>query len=200
MTDRRSTLAALGFGAGALATTLAAPWIAPAAAQGAPASGTFARIRSTKKLRVAGIVGTEPYFHKDIATGEWSGFCVSMAKDLATAMEAELLISESTWGNTVLDLQADKIDIGFGLSPTPARALVLEFSQPMLNNTFTIIAKPTFTATTWQELNRPEVRVAVDIGSSHDAFARRTCRNAPWSRSRAPTRRRWPSRPAVPIA
>lgn len=170
MTERRSLISALGVTATGL---VAASLAAPAAAQTAPADSTFNRVRSSKKLRIAGVVGTEPYFHKDIASGEWSGFCISMAKDLAQSLEAELQISESTWGNSVLDLQAGKIDVGFGLSPTPARALVLDFSRPMLNNTFTIIAKPGFEATTWQDLNKPEVRVAVDIGSSHDAFARR---------------------------
>ena len=38
-------------------------------------------------------------------------------------------IIESTWGNSVLDLQANKIDIMFGLSPTPSRALILEFTR-----------------------------------------------------------------------
>lgn len=142
----------------------------------APASGetTFAQIRRTRKLRIAGIVGTEPYYHKDIGTGQWSGFCVSMATDLAKALEAEVEIIESSWGNSVLDLQANKIDIMFGLSPTPSRALIVEFTRPIMNNTFTIIAKSGFEPTSWEDLNKPEVRVAVDIGSTHDLFARRT--------------------------
>ena len=88
-------------------------------------------------------------------------------------MEAELEISETTWGNAVLDLQTNKIDIMFGLSPTPSRALVVEFTTPIMNNTFTIIARPGFEPKTWDDLNKPEVRVAVDIGSSHDLYARR---------------------------
>ncbi|MCK6443637.1 hypothetical protein [Elstera cyanobacteriorum] len=69
---------------------------APAIAQQPAGGSSFDRIRSTKKLRVAGIVGTEPYYHKDIATGEWTGFCMSMARDLAKSLEAELEISETT--------------------------------------------------------------------------------------------------------
>lgn len=145
----------------------------PAVAQTAPNESTFDRIRNSKKLRVAGIVGTEPYYHKDIATGEWSGFCMSMARDLAKSMEAEVEISETTWGNAVLDLQSKKIDIMFGLSPTPSRALVVEFTRPIMQNTFTVIAKPGLEPKTWDELNKPEIRVAVDIGSTHDLFARR---------------------------
>ncbi len=168
--NRRDFGSLLGLaGAGAVATALAAPALAQAPAAGS----TFERIRSSTKLRVAGIVGTEPYYHKDIATGEWSGFCMSMARDLAKSLEAEVEISETTWGNAVLDLQANKIDIMFGLSPTPSRALVVEFTRPIMQNTFTIIAKPGLEPKTWEELNKPEIRIAVDIGSTHDLFARR---------------------------
>jgi polar amino acid transport system substrate-binding protein len=137
------------------------------------AEGTFAAVRRTRKLRFAAVVGTEPYYHKDIATGAWSGFCVSMANDLAHALEAETDIVETTWGNAVLDLQSNKVDVVFGLSPTPARALVLDFSRPFMENTFTAIGKPSLAAKQWSDLNKPEIRVAVDLGSTHDSFARR---------------------------
>ena len=172
MVNRRDIGSLVGLGAAAAA--LAAGSVAsPALAQSQPES-TFAQIRRTKKLRIAGIVGTEHYYHKDIATGQWSGFCVSMATELAKAMEAEVEIIESTWGNSVLDLQANKIDIMFGLSPTPSRALIVEFTRPIMNNTFTIIAKSGFEPKSWDDLNKPEVKVAVDIGSTHDLYARRT--------------------------
>jgi polar amino acid transport system substrate-binding protein len=164
----RRNIAGLG-----AATLAAASFVIPAAQAQEAGESTFARIRRTHKLRIAGIVGTEPYYHKDIASGEWTGFCVSMGKDLARAMEAEVEISETTWGNAVLDLQSNKIDIMFGLSPTPSRALVVEFTRPIMNNTFTAICRSGFAPKMWEELNKPEVRVAVDIGSTHDLFARR---------------------------
>ena len=174
MVNRREMASIFGLGAVAAATLTG-----PAAAETAPeGETTFSRVRRTKKLRIAAIVGTEPYYHKDIASGQWSGFCVSMAQDLAKALEAEIEIIESTWGNAVLDLQSNKIDIMFGLSPTPSRALVVEFTRPIMNNTFTIIAKPSFEAKTWADLNKSSVRVAVDIGSTHDLFARRALPNA----------------------
>ncbi|BAQ44739.1 MULTISPECIES: transporter substrate-binding domain-containing protein [Methylobacterium] len=176
MVSRRDIASLLG--AGTLAAAALSPIGSAQAQTGPAAENTFQRIRRTKKLRIAGIVGTEPYYKKDIASGEWSGFCVSMAQDLAKAMDAELEIAETTWGNAVLDLQANKIDIMFGLSPTPSRALTVEFTRPIMLNTFTIIAKPGFEPKTWADLNKPEVRVAVDIGSTHDLFARRIIPNA----------------------
>lgn len=170
MIKRREFAGLVGLAAAGAAAALSTPASAQQAAAGA---STFDRVRSTKKLRVAGIVGTEPYYHKDIATGQWSGFCMSMARDLAKSLEAEVEISETTWGNAVLDLQANKIDIMFGLSPTPSRALVVEFTRPIMQNTFTIIAKAGLEPKSWEELNKPEIRIAVDIGSTHDLFARR---------------------------
>lgn len=166
MLSRRNIAALGGLVGAALAT--------PALAQSAPDNeSTFARVRRTRKLRIAGIPGTEPYYHRDLATGAWTGFCVSMAQDLAKYLEAEVDIAETTWGNSVLDLQSGKIDIMFGLSPTPTRALVVDFTRPILNNTFTIVARPGFEPKSWEDLNKPEVKVAVDIGSTHDLYARR---------------------------
>ncbi|WP_298964654.1 transporter substrate-binding domain-containing protein [uncultured Methylobacterium sp.] len=173
MVSRREMAGLVGLGS--IGAGLA---VSAARAQTPPAEGTFARVRRTKVLRIAGIVGTEPYYRKDIVTGAWSGFCISMAQDLAKSMEAEVEILETTWGNAVLDLQANKIDVMFGLSPTPSRALVVEFTRPIMNNTFTIIAKSGFDPKSWADLNKPEVRVAVDIGSTHDLFARRILPNA----------------------
>ncbi len=175
MVSRRDFAGLVGIAAAGTAAVGAGALVlpTPAAAQQQATGSTFDRIRSAKKLRVAGIVGTEPYYHKDIAVGQWSGFCMSMARDLGKSLEAELEISETTWGNAVLDLQSNKIDIMFGLSPTPSRALVVEFTRPIMQNTFTIINKKGLEPKTWEELNKPEIRVAVDIGSTHDLFARR---------------------------
>ena len=164
-------------GEGATAVAATAVAASPAAADTA-ADGTFARIRTTKKLRIAGIAGTEPYYHKDIASGAWSGFCIAMGNDLAHSMEAEAEVVETTWGNAVLDLQAGKIDVAFGRSPPPAPARAVDLSRPLLENTFTVIAKPGFEAAAWADLDKPETRVAVDIGSTHDSFARRVLPHA----------------------
>lgn len=138
-----------------------------------PGTGTLARVMQAKKLRVAGLVGEEPYFSRNIATGEWSGFCIEMARDMTRELDVELEIVESTWGNSVLDLQANKIDISFGLNPTPKRALVVDFSKPLFFNTFSIVTRKGFAVRTWEELSRPETRIAVDIGSTHELIARR---------------------------
>lgn len=174
MTTRRqmmgSALTAAAIGA-SMSTTAAL-------AQSAPGESTFDRVRRTKKLRIGAVPGAAPYYIKDIATGAWSGFYIDLPKALAAELEAELVITETTWGNAVLDLQSDKIDLFFGLNPTPKRALVIDFSVPIFNNAFTMLTKKDFKPKSWAELNDPAVKIAVDVGSSHDQVVTRLCPKA----------------------
>src|SRR5258708_4853581 len=102
------------------------------------------RVKRTGVLRVAVLVGQEPYFHKDLPTGQWSGACIDMANDIAAKLSAKVEVVESTWGNQILDLQGDKVDIAFAVNPTPERALVIDFSTPILVHSFTVITRKGF--------------------------------------------------------
>jgi polar amino acid transport system substrate-binding protein len=144
-----------------------------AQAQTAPAESTMDRVQRTKILRIAALPGEAPYFNKDIATGAWSGMCVAMAKDIAGVFDGQVEYLESTYGNSVLDLQSNKVDLAFSLNPTPKRALVIAFTHPFYLHGFGMVGKKGFTASDWSELDKPDVKVAVDIGSVHEIAARR---------------------------
>jgi polar amino acid transport system substrate-binding protein len=88
----RRDFAAWGTMAGA--ASLAA--VQPANAQGAPVQSTWDQIHQTGTLRVGVIAAQEPAFHKDPATGEWSGSMLSMARDIATTMGVKLQLLETT--------------------------------------------------------------------------------------------------------
>jgi polar amino acid transport system substrate-binding protein len=161
------------FLAGVAASAIpAAAMISTAHAQGTTET-TFDRINRTKTLRIAALPGELPYFQKDIATGEWSGAAIDMAKDIATVFDAKLEYVESTYGNSVLDLQANKVDLAFALNPTPQRALAIGFTHPMIIHPFGAVAKKGLTIKTWDDINKPEMRVACDLGSLHETCARR---------------------------
>jgi len=134
---------------------------------------TFERVRSTKVLRIAVLPGELPYFQKNLATGEWSGFAIEMAKDIAKTLDAKLEYTESTYGNSVLELQSGKIDLAFALSATPQRALVIDFTRPVFSHPFGAILRKGLSLSTWGELNNPELRLAVDAGSANETAARR---------------------------
>ena len=157
--------------AGAAALTPVA-LIGTAHAQG-KAESTFERVTRTKVLRIAALPGELPYFNKDIATGEWSGSAIDMAKDIAKIWDAKLEYTESTYGNSVLDLQSNKVDLAFALNPTPQRALSIGFTRPMIIHPFGVIARKGFEPKTWDDLNKPDVRVVCDLGSLHEVIAHR---------------------------
>jgi polar amino acid transport system substrate-binding protein len=161
---------------------LFAPLLASAAraqSSGQPGpESTFDRIRRTKVLRIAVLPGELPYFQKDLASGEWSGACIEMAKSIAQVFDAKLEYTESTYGNSVLDLQSNKIDLAFALNPTPARALSIGFTRPVLINPFGAVVRKGLTPVNWDDINKPEIRIVYDIGSLHETAAKRYCAKA----------------------
>lgn len=138
---------------------------------------TLEAIKQRGTLRIGVFGGTAPYYHKDLATGEWSGFGVAMGHDFAEYLGVKLELVETTWGNAMMDLQGNKIDLMFGLSNNPERAKVVDFTGKMMDNTFTVVTGADKNFTNWEDLNKPEVRVAVDLGSTQDQFARRVLPN-----------------------
>jgi polar amino acid transport system substrate-binding protein len=163
--------------AGAGALLPAAAMTGPVRAESANET-TFDRVRRTKTLRIAALPGELPYFQKDISSGEWSGACIDMAKDIAKVFDAQLGYVESTYGNSVLDLQSNKVDLAFALNPTPQRALAIGFTHPMIVHPFGCIARKGLDPNTWDDINKPEIRIVYDIGSLHETAAKRYCSKA----------------------
>src|SRR5690606_7144718 len=173
---RREMLSHAALLGAATAATAALPARAFAqAAPVAPAAGsTMDRVRKAGALRMGVIVGQAPYFTKNLADGTWSGACLSMAADIARILNVKVETVETTWGNQILDLQSNEIDLAFAVNPAPERALMVDFATPILVHSFTAVTRKGFAKpATWQDLNKPEVRISVDMGSAHELIARR---------------------------
>lgn len=164
--DRRQFNKLVAVGAGSAAAGLLT-------STGAWAAGSLERVKSSGTLRIGAVADGAPYYQKVVTDGSWRGFYVDICKKLADDLGVKLSILETTWGNSVLDLQADKIDVFFGLNPTPERQKVIDFSGPVFKNAFTMVTKKGLGAKSWADFNKPEMRIAVDIGSSHDAAVTR---------------------------
>ncbi len=149
-----------------------------AQAQAQQGESTFERVKRTKVLRIAALPGEAPYFNKDINSGAWSGMCVDMAKDMAANFDGEVEYLESTYGNSVLDLQSNKIDLAFSLNPTPKRAMVIDFTHAFYLHGFGMVGRKGFKAANWADLDKPDVKIAFDIGSVHEISARRFASHA----------------------
>lgn len=136
-------------------------------------SAKIDEIRSRGTLRMAGILNEDPYFAKDPRTGEWRGFAVSMARDIADNLGVKLEVVESSWANSILDVQSGKVDLALALTALPKRALAIHFSSPTYYNSFVIISpKAALKGKTWAQLNDPAVTIAVDMGSAQDQITR----------------------------
>jgi len=153
-----------------------------AAAQGN--ESILARVKRTRSLRVGAVNGQPPYCYKDLATGEWAGFMIDSAKDLAGELGAVIAPVESTWGNAALDVQAGKVDIFLGLAPTPQRALVVDFTRPLFENAFALVARAGFAPRQWSDLDRPDIRVALELGTVYDQNVAKLCPNASITRTK----------------
>lgn len=131
------------------------------------------RVKASGVLAIGAIADGAPYYQKSLAGGPWRGFYIDICQKLADDLGVKLSILETTWGNSVLDLQAGKINVFFGLNPTPERQKVIDFSVPVFKNSFTFIAKKSVKAVTWADFNTETMRIGVDAGSSHDAAVSR---------------------------
>ena len=171
--NRRALAGAAAFGSALLAGVATAGAQTQGQTQSGGTESTFARIDRTKTLRIAALPGELPYFQKDLATGEWKGAAIDFAKDIAKVFDAKLEYIESTYAGSVLDLQSNKIDLAFALNPTPARALVIEFTKPFFIHPYGCLAKHGFDPKTWDDINKPEIRIVCDLGSLHEVAARR---------------------------
>jgi len=156
----------------AFVAALAAALALTVAAASADPNATLDRIRGAGVLKVPVMIGEEPGYVKDPATGEWSGFYVEWANEIAEILGVKVEPVETTWGNLAADFQANKVDIAFGLNPNPKRGLVVDYlSVPLFTDAWAIVARPGFDKKTWAELNDPSVRLVVQKGGTMQVVA-----------------------------
>jgi polar amino acid transport system substrate-binding protein len=155
----------------ACAALLAALSLGAAADIAAAQTGsTWERINTDKVLRI-GVAQAEPWFFKDPASSEWSGIGISYGNALAEALGVKLEMVEVTWGTAIASLQSNKIDIMPLLNMTPVRAISVDYANaPLAYSALALLVRDDLTASGWQDVNKPELTIAVPHGSSEDNF------------------------------
>jgi len=137
------------------------------------------RIKQAGVLKAPVMTGEAPGYIKDPATGEWSGFYVDWAKEIADVLGVKVEPVETTWGNLAADFQAGKIDLAIGLNPNPKRGLVVDYlSVPLFTDAWAISVPAGSKLKTWAELNDPKVRLVVQKGSTMQVVAEALCPKA----------------------
>ncbi len=136
-------------------------------------SAVLSAIRESGVLRVPVMVGEEPGYIKDRATGAWSGYYVTFLQSIADDMGVKLQPVETSWGNLAADFRADKIDVAIGVNPNPQRALVVDYlSVPIFSDAWAVLTPKGAHVATWASLNVASKRVVVQTGSTMQIVAR----------------------------
>lgn len=168
----------LAFGAAGGAAALGLAVAAPDGAQAQEDTDTLKRIIDSGELRI-GVAQGEPWFFKDSDTNEWHGIGWGVGTYLANELGVKPVAVETTWGNAVAGLQAGQFDVMFVLDPTPARSLAVDFPvQPLFYYAQGVLAKDGLDASKWDNLNKPEVRIGVTLGSAMDREVTKRVPNA----------------------
>ncbi|QJP16871.1 transporter substrate-binding domain-containing protein [Starkeya sp. ORNL1] len=145
---------------------------APPAAHATDPSLVINEIKQRGVLHYPVMSGEEPDFIKDPATGEWSGFYPDWGRQIADLLQVKIEFVETTWGNLAADFLAGRLDLAFGVNPNPKRGLVVDYVlEPIVEGVWTVLARDGFEPRSWRDLNKPEVRLVAQSGSTMQVIA-----------------------------
>lgn len=132
------------------------------------ADSTWDQIHETKQLRL-GVAPGDPWYYKDPISGKWTGVGYKLGEKIAADLGVKLVPVETTYGNVAAAIQANQIDLLLVLDATAERKKALAFPEaPLLWYKQGVLVKDGIKADSWDDLNRPDVRIGVTLGSSTD--------------------------------
>ena len=143
------------------------------------------RVQKDKVLRVGW--GTwYPYVFKDPKTNKLTGFSYDLIEELGKSMGARVEWVEDSWATMVAGIQARKFDMTNVRAITPPRAEAIAFSEPVTKHGLSILVSKDKLAglKSWQDMNKPGVKLAVVLGSNTDFYATKALANADLIRQR----------------
>lgn len=162
--NRRNLLSAGALGGAALALSS----FETAGQEQKPSRSMLEQIRGRGELRI-GTPSGEPWFFRDERSGEWKGIGWGVGVALAKELGVKPVAVETTWGTAVAGLQAGQFDVLFAMDATPQRALAIDFPvQPMFYYAQGVLLRDGLSARTWADLDKPDVRIGVVLGTSPD--------------------------------
>lgn len=155
--------------AGAAGAALAAATARPASAQSA-----MDVISRRGDIRL-GYIPSPPNTIRDPRTGEVTGLYADAAKVMVAEMGLRLTWVETTWGTFAAGLQSGQFDFSIaGTFATLRRAMAVDFTNPIFYNGYSGVARADDNRfRTLQDLNNPQVKIAVVQGGAAEDFVRR---------------------------
>ena len=151
-----------------LAALLAAglAWAEPAAAQ----DSTLTKVLESGKLRVGTTGDWNPMSMKDPASGSYVGFDIDVMTELAKDLGVEVEFVPTEWKTLVPGIVADKYDISTSASITAQRIRSVGFTESYYQLGTVPLTQKTNAErfTSWEDINKPDVTVAVTLGTSQE--------------------------------
>ena len=132
-------------------------------------------IREEGVLKVGTTGDYQPVSYLDPNTGEYVGFDIELAEDIAYDLDVELEYVETSWPTLMDDTLAGKFDLAIsGITITDARKEQALMSDGYLENGKTLLcrAEDAYKYTSLESINRPDVRVMENPGGTNEKFAR----------------------------
>lgn len=123
-------------------------------------------------LRVGTTVDYKPFTYKEAE--EYKGYDMEVAKLIAEELGVKLEIVPTTWKTMLEDLNEDKYDIAMGgITRTIKRQIEAEMSNPYLifGKCYLVRKGEEAKYNSIEAVNKPEVRVGVNIGGTNEVFA-----------------------------
>ncbi|MEP1768307.1 MAG: transporter substrate-binding domain-containing protein [Sulfitobacter sp.] len=157
----------------AVVAVAAAPFIVSGTPAQAQETSSLQAIIDSGELKV-GVMQAPPWFYKDPLGDEWTGVGASVGKAMAETLGVEFKPVEVTWATSIAALQANKIDVQFVLDATPVRALAIDFpSSPLLNYALAVLADEDIDASSWEKMNREDMKISVAKGTTMEAYVKK---------------------------
>ena len=164
----------MAVGVAALATSSEA--MAQEGNGGLDPNSVLAKVRQAGTLRM-GYAQTAPWFYKDAKTGALEGIYFDVAEEMCKLLQVKSEYQETTFADSTLALRRGDYDVFVSsLTYTVPRATTVAFPTPPLwqRGSLALIHKDNAGRfKTMEDLNSPDVTIAVNTGTSAEAQQRR---------------------------
>lgn len=150
--------------------TLGALCVTAIALLGASASHAGAvldRIKASGTVRVCIWPDCHGVTYRDPRTEQLRGIDIELSAEFAKALGVKLQYVESSFAKLIEDLTTGRCDVSMdAVAITPQRQQALRFSQPYLqSDIYGVTTRGNRTVRTWDDIDQPGVRVAVQAGT-----------------------------------
>lgn len=173
---------------GALALSVAVLFSGVAAAQD---KSILNKILDSGKVRVGTTGDFNPMSFKDPETKAYKGHQIDAAKQLAKDLGVEVEFVATDWKTLINGIVAGKYDIAMtGTSMTPSRAKAAGYTIPWGRTGYLPLTSKDMAGKfkTWDDLNKPDVTIGYNLGTSFADFVKQNLPNAKVKEVESPAR------------